>query len=101
MLDRLAAGEVPRGLAFVVAAWAAVIAASLEPGGPALDDPAAAELQQRLGSAAALRDDPDAAVRRLLGCAVFPDAIAQHAGFRAAVVQQLAVVHALTERTPS
>lgn len=101
VLDRLAAGEVPRGLAFVVAAWAAVIGASLEPGGPALDDPAAVELQQRLGSAAALRDDPDAAVRRLLGCAVFPDAIAQHAGFRAAVVQQLAVVHALTERTPS
>ncbi len=101
VLDRLAAGQVPRGLAFVVAAWAAVIAASLEPGGPALDDPAAEELRARVGRTARLREEPDAMVRRLLGCAVFPDEIAQHAGFRAAVVEQLGVVQALRERNPS
>jgi hypothetical protein len=90
---------VPRGLAFIVAAWAGVIAASLAPGGPTLDDPAAEELRARVGSAGALRDDPQAVVRRLLGCAVFPDAIAQHAGFRAEVVRQLVTVRALTERS--
>jgi len=98
VLDRLAAGEVPRGLALVVAAWASVIAASLAPGGATLDDPAAEELRARVGSAEALRAEPDAVVRRLLRFSVFPDAMS-HPGFRAAVVEQLATVHSIVEGT--
>ncbi|RNE62585.1 mannitol dehydrogenase family protein [Cryobacterium tepidiphilum] len=98
-LDRLEAGHTPNGQALAVAAWISYIAATLEPGGPTLDDPLAAVLQAAVGSADAVTGDPEALVDRVLALdAVFPAALRNSAVFRAAVVAQLPVVRSLTAR---
>lgn len=98
IVDRLSAGVVPHELAFMLAAWIAVIAASVKPGGPELDDPVADELRARVGAPDALRNDPRPAVRRVLGFeAIFPPAIREHAGFETAVVDQCERVYALVD----
>ncbi|AYF98398.1 mannitol dehydrogenase family protein [Protaetiibacter intestinalis] len=95
VLDRLAAGAVPHGLAHLVAAWIALAARSTLPGGPALDDPGAGELRARIGGPDALRTDPASAVRRVLAwVAVFPPELAAHTGFRDAVVAELTGIEA-------
>lgn len=95
--DRLAAGATPRGLALVVAAWISYVAASTVPGGHTLDDPIAAQLQSTVGSAAELRERPDAVVGRMLALrAVFPAEVGDSLAFREAVVAQLTTVQRLT-----
>jgi fructuronate reductase len=96
-VDRLAAGHTPNGPALVVAAWISYIAASLEAGGPTLDDPMASVLQSAVGSADAVTGDPEGVVDRVLALdAVFPDALRTSQAFRDAVVAQLPVVRSLT-----
>ena len=96
ILDRLAAGAVPRQLAFMLAAWLVVIATSSEPGAHGLDDPAAEELRARVGSLTDLSRDPLAAVQRLLSFhEVFPEWISSHEGFAVAVANELPRVEAL------
>lgn len=99
VLDRLADGHVPNGLAFIVAAWILFIASTLEPGGPLLDDPLAERLQAAVGSSRALGSvggnvsDAAAVVARVFDLReVFPDSLRDSEVFRAAVVSQLTVV---------
>lgn len=79
--DRLAAGAVPEGAARAVAAWMVFVARGQTfDGAPlVLDDPLATELRQ------AATGPEDGLVARMLTLRqVFPEAVAQHAGFRAA-----------------
>ncbi|MBM0239442.1 mannitol dehydrogenase family protein [Micromonospora sp. ATA32] len=87
--DRLAAGTVPQHAALAVAAWMTYVARGRDAHGRQLplDDP----LAERLGSAAAGRgDDPRRLVGSLLGVAeVFGADLAEHDGFRAALVDHV------------
>ncbi|MEO6826515.1 MAG: mannitol dehydrogenase family protein [Microbacteriaceae bacterium] len=95
--DRIAAGYVPAGLAFVIAAWIRFIAAGLEPGGPSLDDPMAAQLRAAVGSPAAIESDPAGVVERVFALReVFSPRLRESGDFRAAVVAQLAEVGSVT-----
>jgi fructuronate reductase len=95
-VDRLAAGELPTGLAFVVAAWILFIASTLEPGGPALDDPLADRLQAAVGSPEALEAEPAAVVERIFALRdIFPLPLRESVAFEAAVVSQLPAVRSL------
>lgn len=91
--DRLAAGELPEGLAFALAAWITYIASTSDAAGPVLDDPLAARLQAAVGTSADLEADPDAAVGRLFAIDdVFSEPVRASAEFRAAVVAALPAV---------
>ena len=95
-VDRLAAGELPTGLAFVVAAWILFIASTLEPGGPALDDPLADRLHAAIGSPDALDSDPAAVIERVFALrSIFPLPLRESGAFKAAVVSQLSAVRSL------
>jgi fructuronate reductase len=95
-VDRLAAGQLPTGLAFVVAAWILFIASTLEPGGPALDDPLTDRLQAAVGSPEALDADPAAAIERIFALQdIFPLPLRESVAFKAAVVSQLPAVRSL------
>jgi len=99
--DRLAAGQVPRGIALAVAAWITYIASTADAGGPALDDPLAAVLQEAVGTSAALTADPGAVVESVFAihevfAEVFRSESQTSAGFRAAVVEAFPMVRALT-----
>ena len=95
-VDRLAAGQLPTGLAFVVAAWILFIASTLEPGGPALDDPLADRLRAAVGSPDALGSDPAAVIERVFALDdIFPLPLRESAAFKAAVVSQLSAVRGL------
>lgn len=80
--DRLAAGVVPEGAAQAVAAWMVFVNRGETFDGThlVLDDPLATELRQ-----AATGPDAGLAGRMLSLRQVFPAAVAEHAGFRAAV----------------
>ncbi len=92
--DRLAAGQVPHGLAVAVAAWVTFVASSSDHGGPVLDDPIAPILQAAVGDTEALRADPSGTVDRVFEIRqVFPQAgLADSPEFRAAVVDGLLTV---------
>jgi fructuronate reductase len=95
-VDRLAAGQLPNGLAFVVAAWILFVASTLEPGGPALDDPLADRLHAALGSPEDLDRDPAAVIERIFALrSVFPPPLRESVPFKAAVVSQLPAVRSL------
>lgn len=87
--DRLAAGSVPQGAAWAVAAWITFVYRGQSFGGSplVLDDPRAAELQQavRGASTAAGMVDAITALPDL-----FPADIAGHDGFKAAVAEKVA-----------
>ena len=85
--DRLAAGVVPEGAARAVAAWMVFVdrGATFTGTSLVLDDPLAVELRQ------AATGPDDGLVDRMLSLGqVFPEAIAGHAGFRAAVERHVA-----------
>lgn len=85
--DRLAAGAVPEGAARAVAAWMVFVHRGETFGGEplVLDDPLATELRQ-----AATGPDTRLVARMLSLRQVFPPAVAEHAGFRAAVERHVA-----------
>jgi fructuronate reductase len=94
--DRLAAGELPEGLAFALAAWITYIASTSDAAGPVLDDPLAPRLQAAVGTSADLAADPAAAVDRVFAIdEVFSERVRASAAFRAAVVAALPEVRAL------
>ncbi len=95
-VDRLSAGQLPIGLAFVVAAWILFVASTLEPGGPTLDDPLADRLHAAVGSPDALETDAAAVVERVFALqSIFPLPLRESAAFKAAVVSQLSAVRGL------
>jgi fructuronate reductase len=97
--ERLAAGSVPRGVALAVAAWITYIASTLGEGGAELDDPLARTLQTAVGSGETLEDDPVGSVERIFAVEdVFSSQLRASAAFRAAVLEQLPVVRAITAR---
>lgn len=87
--DRLAAGAVPEGGAWAVAAWIAFIQKGQSFGGNplVLDDPRAAELQEAVRGAQTPADKV-AAIMALPD--LFPADIAGHTGFKESVIQKLA-----------
>lgn len=94
--DRVRSGDIPRELAFGVAAWIVFIASTSDRDGPALQDPLAGELQRAIGTSASLRGDPWSAVDRLVRNAViFPEALRASAPFREAVAERIPDVMAL------
>lgn len=94
--DRLAAGELPEGLALALAVWITYIASTSDAAGPVLDDPLAARLQAAVGTSEDLAADPAAAVDRLFAIdEVFSEQVRASAEFRAAVVAALPEVRAL------
>jgi len=97
--ERLAAGRVPHGIALAVAGWITYIARASDADSANLDDPLAHTLQVAVGDTASLGDDPVAAVERIFAVdEVFAGELRASAAFRAAVVEQLPVVRALTGR---
>jgi fructuronate reductase len=95
--DRMAAGHLPEGLAFALAAWISYIASTSDAGGPVLDDPLATRLQAAIGTSVSLAEHPDAAVDRLFAInEVFTAEVRASSAFRAAVVAALPQVRALT-----
>jgi fructuronate reductase len=96
-VERLAAGEVPRGLALAIAAWIRYIASTMEEGAPPLDDPIADVLTAAIGSADAPDTDPTGVVDRMFAiAAVFPAELAASTEFRDAVAAQLDEVRRIT-----
>ncbi|GAB2568498.1 mannitol dehydrogenase [Paractinoplanes abujensis] len=86
--DRLAAGHVPRWGALVVAAWMRFVQGSTDDGRALpLNDPLADRIRAHL---AAAPSTPDGVADALLGLdTVFTPALAEDAGFRAALVEWL------------
>ncbi|MEO6942256.1 MAG: mannitol dehydrogenase family protein [Terrimesophilobacter sp.] len=97
VLDRLAMGALPLGLAFAVAAWIAFVASTLKTNGPVLNDPLADRLVAAAGSADAVEVEPEAVVDRFFGIReIFPRALAESEEFRNAVTSELDDVRRLT-----
>ena len=94
--DRLAADQVPAGLALVIAAWISYLVSTTRSGGPVLDDPLAGQLQAAVRAPGSLESDDADLVDRILALdAIFPAHIAGSLGFRAAIIDQLPRVRAL------
>lgn len=99
--DRLAAGHVPVGLAFVVAAWILFIVSTLQPDGPPLDDPLADQLVAAVGSADAIDVDAALVVARVFSLReIFSPELGTSRAFQAAVVSQFAAVRSLIAALP-
>jgi fructuronate reductase len=96
-VERLAAGELPLGLALAIAAWIRYIASTMKDGAAPLDDPMADTLTAAIGSADAPDTDPTGVVDRMFAItAVFPAELAASVAFRDAVAAQLDEVRRLT-----
>jgi fructuronate reductase len=101
VVDRLAAGHVPAGLALAVAAWIAYLASTLAENGPVLDDPLADRLAAVVGSADAIETSAEGLVARVLALReIFPAEIADSGAFQAAIVAQFPRVRHLTAAPP-
>lgn len=91
ILDALAAGRVPTGLAAVIGAWAAVIAAGDALPAPA--DPMRDALRAAVGSEHDLLTDPLGSIRRLLAIErIFPPAIGVSDAFAQAAASAVPTV---------
>jgi fructuronate reductase len=96
VVDRLEVGQVPTGLAFMLAAWIVFVASTMVAGGPALDDPLAAVLHEALGSPDAIVTEPEAVVARFFAIeAVFPPEVRASDELLRSVSGQLAAALAL------
>lgn len=87
--ERIAAGQIPRGLAAATAAWMVYIAMTTR-GNRTLDDPLAPALQAAVVSPDRLRDDPAEALGRLLDLVgERPDDPVRSSGFTEAVTRSV------------
>jgi fructuronate reductase len=93
---RLAAGQVPKGLALILASWITYLCSTLADDGPVLDDPLAALLASTVGSASAIEEDALALVVRVLALReIFPEELARSVELRGAIVAQFSRVREL------
>lgn len=96
--DRLAAGHVPVGIAFAVAAWIVFVSQTILED-KLLDDPLADRLVAAVESPDAIDTNPSEVVDRMFSIhAIFPDDLADSTEFKQAVVSQLAEVRRATSR---
>jgi fructuronate reductase len=97
IVDRLAAGHIPHGLAVAIAAWIAYLCSTMAPHGSHLDDPMAAQLQETVRTPDAHAIEPEALVTRIFALhEIFPPEVQNSVEFQRSVVTALGLVRQLT-----
>jgi fructuronate reductase len=97
IVDRLAAGHTPHGLAVAIAAWIAYLCSTMAPHGSHLDDPMAAQLQETVRTPDAHAIEPEALVTRIFALhEIFPPEVQNSVEFQRSVVTALGLVRQLT-----